>query len=479
MSNPYTELYAAAAQSDSSLKELESLLRDWTTSGPNLTFDQIVEALGQQQEQPFNTLIQIQVAVDMLLASATSEQLSQADQEVARLAELMEFSALAQYPEILSRLVDALSRVAQASNDHELICRRLLALVERINHQMAETRKPTQNLGQFYQTRKLGQGEKLDNKTGHGIRLTVLHTECLNQCLLAGRAELHAEVAAKVTDTKFDSFGRLVYDRAESYMLFYFNAGMIYVGLRSYQQALDAWHMVFALPQRHLSAIQVATYKRLVLLNLVVYGCHKKLPQLLDDVHLRTVEGQASNYHALGNICGSTKTVGNVVDKVHNMEKELVADDNFGLAQQAVMECPAHLVRRQRKVFTRQRLIQLAEAIGFADHPLAADATDLVQVSAVLAQYIQQMNDPSAVLENTDVDNMTVRFVDPKTTAPVVHNNVNRDILQNQPVDMAVEQEWVRVLKANVEQTHLLQERLELLNGHLGLTKEYVFKDQA
>ncbi|ORX65893.1 hypothetical protein DL89DRAFT_260578 [Linderina pennispora] len=216
-----------------------------------------------------------------------------------------------------------------------------------------------------------------------------------------------------------------------------------------WSKAIQLWKLVFAVSLQNVSAIQVATYKRLVLISLLEHGKKPRLPSFYPNVHVRDIEAASDAYVSLADAYANDSTP-MVLQRLASMSRQLSADENASLAQRVLRRLPLHQIRKTADVYASMRLVQLAEKIGFASHPLA-DGRNVVQA---LAEYIAEMQDPAVQLQG-DV---------------VVVGSCRNHGMAGDALD--IEARWAAKIKDKVEETERLRNRLAELDQHLALTED-------
>ncbi|KAJ2551357.1 hypothetical protein EV175_003722 [Coemansia sp. RSA 1933] len=452
--------YVALTNASSST-ELIRLLRDWVC--PLTDYDAgVFMPILNNLNPSSNTLAYSQVLVDALNLAATADEFASLTEPLSRLASQIQFVQIEQCPELLRRLVDVIQRMSQISQNSAYACDVLVDIVGTLNEQMALTRQAPISVDDIREHK-----QRLGSGGNHGVRLTPLHVECLRQCLLAKRRALHERVAQVVLATRLDAIGKLDFQRLRPFLEYHHYAGMVYLGLQQAEQALHMWRMVFAVPTRNISTIQIETFKRFTLTHLLVHGTRGSLPQMFVAAHVRPIEGHAGAYVALAEACAS-RQIGVAVKELKEMRSKFASDGNLGLATRLVNALPAHCVRRCAGVYVRLPLERLVEVIDFSEHPLASSGQGSAE--DVLGRYIQEMGDPSVVLEDNN-GTMAVRFVDVKATVSPIPGVADTP-------GVPLETQWSQAIAAKVSEANALQKHLQEVDQHLALTMEYVARSR-
>ncbi|KAJ2158896.1 COP9 signalosome complex subunit 3 [Coemansia sp. RSA 552] len=420
-------------------RELVAGLRQWHRPAGQFSSDLLSRALGALGVGA-GVLASVQILADALELASTNEQVQQALAAVQRLGTVSdeEVAALVAFPEMLQRLVGGLARAGRA--DAARAADTCLGLVDRVDKYLRTTR------GAELVRSGRGAMERLGSRGG--VRLTPLHVECMRACVLARRRALSERAAARAA-MGFDSIGFLVVgERLRAFLEYHLYAGMVWASLGDLAQAERMWYLCFALPSKHISAIQVAAYKRLVLAALGARGERARLPAFFAASHTRAIEGLAPGYVALAELATAGRSLAPLVAKLRDLRLTLERDGNWGLAMHVLDAVPAHFVRRVGRAYSCLPICRLASLTDFAEHPLAQDrGTDAAQA---LVAYIAQMGDPSVEVAGTP---QVVRFA----YSPL-HS----------------EAQCAASLAARVQEVEALSQRLGQMDRHLALTKEYI-----
>ncbi|KAJ1840775.1 hypothetical protein LPJ70_004499 [Coemansia sp. RSA 2708] len=450
---------AAPAGTQAFQSTLVPLLKNWRTPLGAFHAQVLGNALDAVDLQTA-ALVFMQITADALNLATTAEHVDMAFIAVTRISREVDLAQLAGCPEVMLRLAQALERVGRETQGHVRVCEALVEMVGRINTQMAATRsQPTKAKG-----KSASRAESLAANSNQGVRLTPLHTECLKQCVLARRRELHQRVMRDVVQVRLDAFGDLTaQSRARAFMEYHLYAGMVCVGLDDLELAQQMWHLVFALPARHASMIQVIAYKRLLIVGLAANGQKARLPSFFAGSHARVLDSNMMGYIALADTFAN-KSMAAAVAKIQDLQAVLEKDENWGLVGRTMHLLPRHFIRRVGSTYSSVRIAQLMAITGFSAHPLARrDDT-----YGALVQYIQDMRDPSVTVEQeagVAAKDAVVRFLDAQATMAAPAEGAAQ--IQN-------EQQWAALLERKVKQVDELHEHLSKLDRHLALTKEYV-----
>ncbi|KAJ2616330.1 hypothetical protein H4S08_000824 [Coemansia sp. RSA 1365] len=500
----YSVLVSAAAAAPGATsafrRQVVPLLKKWEAPLVEFEADIIVNSLSSLS-LPEATAAYMQIAADALKLAKSREQAELALQSLSQLSVSVGLEQLEEFPDVMQRLAKALARVGKKAGNHAQVCEGLLSIVEKLNAQMLSTTAvgivATGAADKAKEGRGAGavKGSKIDRVEGleeskhkgaikaqelaananAGVRLTPLHIECLKQCLLSCRRDLYARAMETVVGVPFDAFGNMVAHRARAFMEYHLYAGMVCVGVGALDTALGMWQLVFALPARHVSAIQIATYKRMLLLNLALRGDKARLPAFFAGSHARVIESNASAYASLIDMFGN-KSMRPVLSKIESMRQTLEENGNWGLAQLMLDMMPRHFIKKAADSYLRIRVEQLVQITGFGSHPRAV--ADGAGASAALVRYIQELSDPSVVLrdeQGLEPGARVVDFLDNDATASV------QAVAMTPEERIRNEKQWAARIEARVGGIEALRKQLLQTDRHLALTKEYASgsRDQA
>ncbi|KAJ2077891.1 hypothetical protein H4R24_004857 [Coemansia sp. RSA 988] len=476
-----TAATAAPGATTAFRRQVVPLLRKWEPPLVEFEADIIINSLSSLS-LPEATAAYMQIAADALKLAKSREQAELALQSLAQLSVDVDLEQLVEFPDVMRRLAKALARVGKKAGNHAQVCEGLLGIVENLNVQMVSTKAVDTAESAVVDAAKGGdggagarkgktvsstKGEVLAANANAGVRLTPLHTECLKQCLLSCRRDLYARAMNSVVGVSFDAFGSMVGHRARAFMEYHLYAGMVCVGVGDLDTALELWQLVFALPAKHASAIQIATYKRMLLVNLSLHGSKAHLPAFFASSHARVIENNSSPYTLLADMFND-KSMQPALSKIKGMQRILEDSGDLGLAQLMLDMMPRHFIKKAAKLYSSIRVEQLLQITGFANHPRVT-ASD-VSASEVLARYIQEMNDSSVALrdgQGVDPGAWVVDFLDNDATASA------QAIAMTPEERIRGEQLWTARIEARVRDIEDMRKHLLQIDRHLALTKEY------
>lgn len=123
--------------------------------------------------------------------------------------------------------------------------------------------------------------------------------------------------------------------------------GLIFTSQKLYQKAIDCFQLVISYPSQCTHKIHLESYKKLILLNLIVHDCVPSVPKYTSPVLKYKLENSFQNYKLLANAYTSKedKLFNDIIDS--NFE-EFERDKNLGL------------IRKLQKTYSRVKICELS-----------------------------------------------------------------------------------------------------------------------
>jgi len=178
--------------------------------------------------------------------------------------------------------------------------------------------------------------------------LTPAHSNFLQICLLAKCYHIALPILEdEILEVNPDTTAVTPRDM----LLYYYYGGMVYTGLKDYKKGFAFFKQAVSAPALVLSAIMVESYKKYILLSLLVHGKLTQLPRFTSSVVQRHHKTSFPQYHEFATAFGTQNT--DDVHKVADQHSELfLKDRNLGLVKQ----CIKSLYRRNIQRFTQTYL---------------------------------------------------------------------------------------------------------------------------
>jgi len=190
--------------------------------------------------------------------------------------------------------------------------------------------------------------------------LTPLHAEFLMACLVSkcykAALPILAEEVYAIANPESYGFNH------RDLLRYYYYGGLVYVGVKDFDNALEFFKHGFTSPALVLSAIMVESYKKFALVSLLVHGQLQPLPKYTSSVVQRYLKTTCPQYTDLVNayLTGST-------DEVHKIAAQHVEvftkDKNFGLVKQCIQALYKKNIKRHTQTYLTLSLVSIAESV--------------------------------------------------------------------------------------------------------------------
>jgi len=178
--------------------------------------------------------------------------------------------------------------------------------------------------------------------------LTPVHADFLQVCLLS---KCYSIAGSVLEDEIFEVNQDITGVTARDMLLYYYYGGMILIGLKEYKRAFNFFKQAVAAPAIVLSSIMVESYKKYILVSLLVHGKLVNLPKYASAIVQRHHKTACPQYQEFATAYSTNST-----DDVHKIAEQhsevFLKDRNLGLIKQ----CIQSLYRRNIQKFTQTYL---------------------------------------------------------------------------------------------------------------------------
>ncbi|KAF7825257.1 COP9 signalosome complex subunit 3 [Senna tora] len=141
------------------------------------------------------------------------------------------------------------------------------------------------------------------------------------------------------------------------------NRGMVCIGQKNYQKALELLHNVVTAPMSTINAIAVEAYKKYVLVSLIHHGQFStSLPKYASSVAERNLKNLCLTYIELANTYRTGKLFELEANVQTNTEK-FETDNNLGLVKQVVSSMYKRNIRRLTQTYLTLSLQDIANMV--------------------------------------------------------------------------------------------------------------------
>ncbi|XP_013420972.1 COP9 signalosome complex subunit 3 [Lingula anatina] len=196
----------------------------------------------------------------------------------------------------------------------------------------------------------------------HSSQLTSIHADLCQLCLLAKCFKPALQfLDADITEISKEG-GQ--YD-ARHFLLYYYYGGMIYTGLKNYDRALYFFEIAITTPSMAVSHIMLESYKKHLLVALILHGKVPTLPKYTSQVVLRYIKPLCQAYHDVCTAYGTNNPT-ELRAAVTKNQEQFTRDNNMGLIKQCITSLYKKNIQRLTKTFLTLSLADMANRVQLA-----------------------------------------------------------------------------------------------------------------
>ncbi|KAF8046411.1 hypothetical protein N665_3725s0003 [Sinapis alba] len=189
-------------------------------------------------------------------------------------------------------------------------------------------------------------------------RLTALHPDCLQLCLLAKCYKAGFSIL---------SDDILEVDQPRDFYLYCYYGGMICIGLKRFQKALELLYNVVTAPMHLVNAIALEAYKKYILVSLIHSGQFSiSLPKCASTAAQRSLKSWCTPYIDVGN-CYNDGKITELEAVVVANSSDFEKDKNLGLVKQAVSSLYKRNILRLTQKYLTLSLQDIASMVQLAN----------------------------------------------------------------------------------------------------------------
>eukprot|EP00455_Lapot_gusevi_P001531 TRINITY_DN10605_c0_g1_i2.p1 TRINITY_DN10605_c0_g1~~TRINITY_DN10605_c0_g1_i2.p1 ORF type:complete len:338 (+),score=126.42 TRINITY_DN10605_c0_g1_i2:46-1059(+) len=276
----------------------------------------------------------------------------------------------------------------------------------------------------------------LQNERPH--HLTQLHADFLLVCMKARQYQAAAQALAHPI-FEIDPQGSGV--KPIDNLLYHYYGGMVFAALKRFEEALEFFEMVLTAPSQLLSAIQIESYKKYILVSLILHGKALDLPKHCSRVVAQYVARVCQPYVALQTAFGqgSQSLERTVSEHAHIF----VADKNFGLVKQVATALVRHTILRMTHTYLTL--------------PFSVIARDAALNSPQQAkEYVLDMIENGQIFALIDESEGTVKFLE----NPEEYDS----------------KEMIQALDAKIQQAESIVEKIHAIDQDIQLNPRFIAK---
>lgn len=235
--------------------------------------------------------------------------------------------------------------------------RQFLQLFQTLTETLVKTKRSVSGINLIFQAIQKYQQDR--------SQLTPLHSDfcylCLDaKCLNPALALLEIDYTQiRKTEDREEDVKRV--------LLFYYYGGLIYTALKNFERASYYWEVVLTVPAAAMSPVMQETYKKFVILNLLISGkLHDDiLPKYTSTCVLRQRRQIGQPYHKFAQEYAFLNH-----DKISRLVASNSAvferDENMGLIKQCLTQVHKRNIQRLTKTFLTLPLRDVANYVGLS-----------------------------------------------------------------------------------------------------------------
>ncbi|KAE8911315.1 hypothetical protein PF005_g8962 [Phytophthora fragariae] len=206
------------------------------------------------------------------------------------------------------------------------------------------------------------------HQQGHA-ELTPLHAQFFYLCLHS-KCYFAAMEISDQTLVEIHSQSHLV--SSVDFLGYAYYGGLLYLGEKRYQEALDFFQLAITAPALSLSAFVIEAYKKLILVTLVLRGEPVVLPKYTPFVVTRHVENHCTPYVDLASAFVVEKDLAAVQEVVTKHEELFAQEGNLGLVKQVVQAFKQRKLLRLTRTYATIELTEIAKTAGMTNSDAVA-----------------------------------------------------------------------------------------------------------
>ncbi|KAG2245259.1 hypothetical protein Bca4012_024227 [Brassica carinata] len=189
-------------------------------------------------------------------------------------------------------------------------------------------------------------------------RLTALHPDCLQLCL---QSKCYKAGFSILSDDILEV------DQPRDFYLYCYYGGMICIGQKKFQKALELLYNVVTAPMHTVNAIALEAYKKYILVTLIHSGQFSiSLPKCASTSAQRNLKTWCTPYTEVGN-CYNEGKISELEAVVVAHSSDFEKDNNLGLVKQAVSSLYKRNILRLTQKYLTLSLQDIANMVQLAN----------------------------------------------------------------------------------------------------------------
>jgi COP9 signalosome complex subunit 3 len=244
-------------------------------------------------------------------------------------------------------------------------------------------------------------------------QLTSIHADICQLCLLAKcvKPALHF-LDIDITDISKEN-GH--YD-VKYFLLYYFYGGIIYAILKNYDRSLYFFQVALTTPSMAVSHIMLESYKKYILIALILHGKVPSLPKYTSQVVNRFIKPLSQPYTDLASAYASNNAE-ELTAVINKYTDAFTRDTNMGLVKQCLSSLHKKNIQRLTKTFMTLSLNDMANKVQLPNAKKAEkQILDMIEDGEIFASINQR-------------DGMVVFLDNPeKYNSPAMYRQIEEDV---------------------------------------------------
>jgi COP9 signalosome complex subunit 3 len=191
--------------------------------------------------------------------------------------------------------------------------------------------------------------------------LTNIHAIFVQACV----ASNHYTTALPILNTSITEIDKNISDlHYNDNLLYHYFGGIVYAALKDYKRGEEFLEIVVSSPAQVPASIQLEAYKKMALIQLIIYGETKNPPKYTHS-NLSRLFKTIQPYSALIRAYPSNRQIlATIAEKEANTYNN---DGNMGLVKLALERAPRWVVRKLTRVYASLSLPEIGKEIGVSD----------------------------------------------------------------------------------------------------------------
>ncbi|XP_008842883.1 COP9 signalosome complex subunit 3 isoform X2 [Nannospalax galili] len=205
---------------------------------------------------------------------------------------------------------------------------------------------------------------------------------------------------------------------AKHFLCYYYYGGMIYTGLKNFERALYFYEQAITTPAMAVSHIMLESYKKYILVSLILLGKVQQLPKYTSQIVGRFIKPLSNAYHELAQVY-STNNPSDLRNLVNKHSETFTRDNNMGLVKQCLSSLYKKNIQRLTKTFLTLSLQDMASRVQLSG-PQEAE------------KYVLHMIEDGEIFASINQKDGMVSFHDnpEKYNNPAMLHNIDQEMLK-------------------------------------------------